>query len=88
MSFISQVVQVVEIKDMIMLRTHCHIVVPSRAVIDSIVMFPLLSALAAFKGTIIPLKLWKHGSGSYPLDIAGETMPSSQVFRIELALSG
>ena len=36
------------------------------------------------QGTIIPLQLWKHGSGSYPLDILGDTAPALQVLPTEL----
>ena len=36
------------------------------------------------QGTIIPRRLRKHGFGSYPLDISGETAPTSQVLPTEL----
>ena len=48
------------------------------------IQVPSLSALAARQGNIIPGQLWKHGSGSYPLDISGETVPSLQVLLTDL----
>ena len=40
------------------------------------------------QGTILPRQLRKHGSGSYPLDISGETAPASWLLSTELDLSG
>ena len=67
----------VEIKDRVMSCTRCYIVVASRTVIDFIIMFPSSGTLAMCQGTIIPRQLRKHGCGSYPLDISGETVPTS-----------
>ena len=78
----------IKIKDRVISCTRCHTVVPSHGVIDSIIPFPLSSALVTHEGNIIPHQLWKHGFGSYPLDISGETAPASWALPIQLALLG
>ena len=40
--------------------------------------------MATCQGTIIPHQLRKHGFGSYPLDISGETAHALQVFPTKL----
>ena len=67
---------------------HYHTVVSNQKLLDAVVLFPSLSALGVFQGTIVPCQLWKHGSGSYPLYISGETALTSQVLLTELSLLG
>ena len=74
--------------DRVVSHARWHTVAPSRALIESIVLFPFLSTLALRQGTIIPHQLWKHGFGNYPLDISGETAPALQVLAVEVALTG